>query len=1185
MKNAAYSIVGFFDPIGKRIGFVVPIFEYEKSLWIQDGNEEKIFSFKPSVEISDIAIPTYLEPEYSEVTVGDYLIYAFVMPDGNIKCGDKRHLMSELSTRTDALSSFPFLQMEVYAFLNMQRKLRQAIERNSKLLSKLDPEIASFWREFNLELFADSHVNDIEEPIYKPGDEVQCVSDPSRIGVVVEICEVHAGVQWYRVNFGAPGRPKMSEIDLRPFVPTDRPYDNLINGIIDGYAEFQRLITHQRLLRDHPLRNNIYAFNASRTRFFPYQFKPLLKFLDSPKHRLLIADEVGLGKTIEAGFILTELKARQTIQRVLVVCPASLTQKWRLELKKRFGEEFKILASRAFVDFLDEYADSPHDTDLNGIISYESIRNKSILDQMENLSPRFDLVIADEAHWMRNFGRKQRRAGVILSECSDAMILLTATPIHLGNENLFSLLNILDDDDFPDIYTADNRFKANEPIVKSQICMGQIPPLVDETIKQLHMAQTSAYVQGHPLYDEIVSDLYDMKSQEDDSTITRREILKVQRDLSELNLIGHIFTRTKKREVQTNFPTRKAYPIRLKFTDIESRFYNAVTAYVRAECEQRIDSPVLRQWVLNTPQRRMASSIPAMVKYYKENIGLDVHDHSEDIDDVDESFEAMSFINQDVELSRTRLRKVLKEWPKDSTDTKYAEFIKILKGLKEKEGNLRSIVFAFFKDSLKYLKGRLEEDGFKCALISGDIKPEDRVRIVDEFSTNPNFEILLSSKVGGEGLDFQFCDTIFNYDLPWNPMEVEQRIGRIDRIGQESNVIRIYNFWIEETIEQRILERLYTRIGIFERSVGELEMILGDELSTLERDILSKKLTKQEEEQLIEQKARAVETRLQELEKLEKNSAQFIGTDQFFENEVQMIKERRRYITGEQMHRFIVDFMKNNCPRSRLEYFHKEKYGKLYPDQELRNHLMKQGAPGELIRYLSSTQEGVPITFDAQAAFDNPKIDFINVLHPITLAITNHYSESDQLNSNAHYVVLKTEKINQGHYVYFIYKLRVNAARGGNFLEMVLLDSELNEACTSDHAEVILGEMVENGTDSEESDWVLDPNIAKKACQEAETIFLNRTNSIREQTKKNNDAFVDRRLESLIESYGKNIEQKKSQLEKALSEKKDERYIRLLKGTLRRLETELEQKRNELNNLRILQVEYDEISAGILEVI
>ena len=105
-------------------------------------------------------------------------------------------------------------------------------------------------------------------PKYKIGDEVQCVSDPSRIGTVVEICANHAGMQWYRVNFGASGRPKMSEVGLRPFIDTDKPFDNLLKGNIDGYQEFQRLMTYQRLLRDHPLKNNIYAFNASRTRFF-----------------------------------------------------------------------------------------------------------------------------------------------------------------------------------------------------------------------------------------------------------------------------------------------------------------------------------------------------------------------------------------------------------------------------------------------------------------------------------------------------------------------------------------------------------------------------------------------------------------------------------------------------------------------------------------------------------------------------------------------------------------------------------------------------------------------------------------------------------------------------------------------------------------------------------------------------
>ena len=152
-------------------------------------------------------------------------------------------------------------------------------------------------------------------PKFKVGDEVQSVSDASRVGTVVEICEVHLGDQWYRVNYGQLDRPKVVEQDLRPYSPGNSPRDNLQNGNVDGYREFQRLLTHQRLIRDYPLRNNIYAFNASRTQFYPYQFKPLLKFLDTPKNRLLIADEVGLGKTIEACLIMTELRARQFLDR------------------------------------------------------------------------------------------------------------------------------------------------------------------------------------------------------------------------------------------------------------------------------------------------------------------------------------------------------------------------------------------------------------------------------------------------------------------------------------------------------------------------------------------------------------------------------------------------------------------------------------------------------------------------------------------------------------------------------------------------------------------------------------------------------------------------------------------------------------------------------------------------------
>lgn len=318
-------------------------------------------------------------------------------------------------------------------------------------------------------------------------------------------------------------------------------------------------MTFQRLLRDLPLRNNIYAFNASRTRFYPYQFKPLLKFLDSPRQRLLVADEVGLGKTIEAGLVLTELRARQTIHRVLVVCPANLTQKWQIELKRRFGEGFTVLKKPDLLEFLEEYQHHPEDTHLNGIISMELIRRADLREPLEAVAPGLDLVVVDEAHHMRN-PNSQRKAGVLLSESSDAMLLLTATPIHLGNQNLYSLLNLLDRDEFPDFPSADHRFRRNEPIVKAQICLGQVPANITTAQGLLEPLAADGTVGKDPLYSQLMERMEAIAHQPMPDLESRRLLVRSQRDLASLNLLGHILTRTRKREVQSLFPVRKAYP-------------------------------------------------------------------------------------------------------------------------------------------------------------------------------------------------------------------------------------------------------------------------------------------------------------------------------------------------------------------------------------------------------------------------------------------------------------------------------------------------------------------------------------------------------------------------------------------------------------------------------------------------
>jgi len=1021
-------------------------------------------------------------------------------------------------------------------------------------------------------------------PKYKCGDEVQCISDPSLIGTVVEIRDLHSGVQYYRVNFGPAGRPVKPEVDLRPFEPDPTPYDNLIKGNIDSYQEFQRLITYQRIIRNQPLDNNIYAFNASRTRFFPYQFKPLLKFLASPRHRLLIADEVGLGKTIEAGLILTELRARRDVQRALIVCPANLTEKWQMELKRRFGEEFIILNAKKFLKFIDDYEQRPGDENLNGIISLESIRIQAILDRLEEVAPSFDFVAIDEAHHMRNLRPKQRKVGVLLSRRSDALLLLTATPVHLGNENLFSLLNILDDDDFPDFFTVDNRIRHNEPIVRTQICMGSIPPNIEVAERLIGSTEHSDWIKTNPLRKEILAALVQLKTALPDKNEARKIVLKIQRDVSDLNLIGHIFSRTRKRDVQANFPMRRAFPLRLKFTELEKQFYDSVTNYVRLQAERNAANPQILSWLLNMPQRRMASSIPAMVEFYRQQLLSTAADTSEDRPFSSEDQDNQLFPEYSFHDAEANLRQIVQNWPENGPDTKYEKFIEILQKMKSEESSIKVMVFAFFKDTLAYLRKRLTEDGFKSVLISGDVPPGERTKLVNDFKEKKDMEILLSSRVGSEGLDFQFCDTLFNYDLPWNPMEVEQRIGRLDRIGQESPIIRIFNFWIEGTIEERILGRLYERINIFEKSVGELEMILGKEVSFIEKDLLMKRLTQDEEEKIIENKFSVIEQRMQQLKTLEREAAQFIGTDQYFDEEVNRIKLHRRYITSEQMYRFVLDYLRTNCPRTRIEYNLSNNRGTIFPDSNLQSTLLKYGGASSVARYLSSPHDGVSITFDSQTAFDLPKFDFINVLHPLAQAIVNNYEDTGGLQSNVHHVVLDTDDLPDGFYIYFIFKLKVKAARSNSTIEMIILNKDLRVACTDDEAEIILGDMVERGSDAKQS-YAINPEILDKAYRSAKSIFHARVEKMRKEAERNNDAFLNLRLESLQSSYRKSIKMSSDLLQQAREKRSQARYIRMLEGTIRRLEAELEEKKRKLEENRIVGDSYDEIAAGILEVV
>ena len=1027
-------------------------------------------------------------------------------------------------------------------------------------------------------------------PRFTVGDVVLLREDPGVQGAILALETQHAGEQYYRVFINGQQEVRAAG-SLLPFRGGEKPTDALAGGEIADFDAFQRLLTFHRARRRASLSNHYYAFNASRTRFYPHQFKPLIKFLDSPTGRILIADEVGLGKTIEAGLILTELEARQYLDRILVVCPATLTGKWQQELKQRFDQDFEIARAARFREFLDQYAHDPAQTRDRLIVSLETVRSARLLGRIEAVAPRFDLVIVDEAHHLRNSGRNQHEAGKLLAGHADATVFLTATPIQLGRENLFTLLNLLEPDSFVSREEGERLFVANAPVVRCQSAVGQVPPAIDIAQEELHRAGQDQRISEHPEYPAALARMKDLATEHRHGAIAHDTVLNLQMHLNRINLLGHIFTRTRKREVQNRRAVRRAMTPHVELTDLEQDFYDAVTRFVRAQNRTRRGGGRGSGFLLVTPQRRMASSIPAMVRYYRAQVGAVVEDEPEDQD------EPATAVTEDPELlvhALRDLRRVIGRWPLEGgPDSKYDALRSVLTGLRQERERLSILVFAFYKDTLHYLQDRLQADGFRCAVICGDVPNDQRPTIIERFR-NGDVEVLLSSRVGSEGLDFQFCSSLVNYDLPWNPMEIEQRIGRLDRLGQESETIGIYNLHATGTIEARIMERLHQRVGVFEDSIGDLEDILGTVVKELEQDLFRDELTAEEEEERLVQAERIVQERRRQMEELEGEAASFIGTDRFFDEEVRRIRDHHRYVTEKQLVSFVTSFLGKRCPRTHLQYDLKTGRGRLRPDAELQALLHanpERRCPPE---FLNPPAGGLKVTFNSQTAFDDPTIAFINVVHPLVQMMVDELDHEGSL-ASAHHLVLSQGRLPgdlvadcalvPGNYVYFAYRHAIKAARSTNTLEFVLLDDRLQLAVPVSRGEEVLGRLLEFGSTPEQGAGRLPEDLAREASRAAEQHFLAHARKLENHHRETNEAFIERRLDVLESHYRRLIAAQEHRLSEGRRKGAQPHYLRMVEGTISRLVRDLELARRKIAENREVGASHEEIAAGIIELV
>lgn len=831
----------------------------------------------------------------------------------------------------------------------------------------------------------------------------------NRRGQIVSVGLPSRGRQTYDVRFdNSPNAETILESFLVEYFDISNPFERCKRHKFGSFVDFARINTSYKI--ENSSNSTIASLKASKTLFKAYQFKPLLKFLNSENRRLLVADEVGLGKTIEAGHIMLEMLARKELRNVLIICPKSLRLKWKEEMEEKFNLKFKIYDNSR--DFQSDIR--MRNGSFRGIINYERVQmprkdNKKkqedpnlFINIIKNSGMTFSLVLCDEAHKVRNVSTATHRGVDMIASQTKSMVMLTATPIMIDDKNLYNLLHILAPVQFDNDIEFHNSLSLNQPFLQAlrelrttrpleEICSDLQSATIqlqyrfydDDSGAEYYRPQSvkiSEYYANNPLYQRCVAT---MISGEDNLSIRA----KLQFDITSMSELNSIFSRTRRREITTDWSQaeRHPYPISVTLNPEEREVFDEIidqyiddNSYIDEWGEERLTAGAALGLV--TKKRQVASSVYA-------------------------------YLNEDEDLDNGIDRYA------DCEDAKVSLLMDILKEVLDNNGEKKIILFAIFKKTLKYLRIRLEKAGYKCALILGGM--DNRDQELSRFKHDPEIQILLSSEVGSEGLDLQFCHSLINYDLPWNPMVVEQRIGRIDRFGQQSPVVKIYNLVVHDSIQEDIYQRLLMRIGIFTESIGDLEAILdanyagtNETIQTaytkLEKDLFCNNLSSSERKRKMDDIAQAIETQKLQIKKIEESQTNTLTVDTYFQNEVNRILTSHSYLTDNELLAYVNLLLKKKLSTCSLEDMGDGTYLFSLPKSNtgcLKNFMAQYVPSDDESQYQFSVfktkimdKSEFLITFKQEVAYENPEIIFVNIHHPIIQAALAFFNEDKNPN-------------------------------------------------------------------------------------------------------------------------------------------------------------------------------------------
>jgi len=720
-------------------------------------------------------------------------------------------------------------------------------------------------------------------------------------------------------------------------LPKIKTKEFLLSFTQPGYEAFLALEAIR--FRYASLFDPLLAVNVSKVEPLPFQIEAVYGYiLKLPHIRFLLADDPGAGKTIMAGLVIKELKLRGLARRILIVVPGHLKDQWRREMQERFKETFIVFDRYTLNAF---YGDNFLLRNNQVITSMDFAKQEEILPLFA--SSHWDLTIVDEAHKMAayRYGEKVEKTqryklGETLSKTSTHLLFLTATP-HKGDPENFRLLLDLLNPGF---------FATSE------------------------MVEASLRDKDNPLF-----------------------IRRLKEDLRDF-------------EGKPLFTNRYPKTIKFRLSDEERELYQELSQYVVEQYNKALTLDKKRNigFALLILQRRMTSSTYALLKSLERrknrledllksselNKKLPNLEDFEEVEDyqekerweIEERWETISLARNKEELKKEiwtveGLIERAKEILAEEKEVKLSELKKAIeegfRKLREVGGNEKILIFTESKDTLEYLVNKIKSWGYSVNYIHGGMDLSERVKAERVFRDET--QIMVATEAAGEGINLQFCNLMINYDIPWNPNRLEQRIGRIHRYGQQKDVF-IFNLVAIDTIEGRILSKLFDKLEEIKEKLGSDrvfdiigEVFLGKNLYQLivEAVVQAKTLDeiiKEIDIEVDEEYIRKVKSALGE--SLATKFIDYTRIKELFEK----AKENRL------IPEYVEEFFKKAFTKAGGKY-HIRKDGFISIESlpsELKNLAQKQNI----------TLDKYPrVTFDKEKAFKNPDAEFISFGHPL----------------------------------------------------------------------------------------------------------------------------------------------------------------------------------------------------------